>query len=213
MTIPFRFACSIRAIRLLRLGAALAWLLAAAPVVAAAQGPASAPVEKLDDGLLEVMHQGKAVPFERRMETLTPVVERVFDLQLILQESVGPRYAAIPPAQQTALLDAFTTFTVASYVANFDAYKGERFQVMPQTRRVGSDTVVQTQIVPTSGTPTRLDYVVRGDKVVDILLDGSISRVAVQRSDFRSLLGSGDAGPLIGMLRNKAADMAAAEKG
>ena len=41
-------------------------------------------------------------------------------------------------------------------------------------------------------TPTPLDYVMRqgekGRRAVDVLLDGSISRVAVQRSDFRSLL-------------------------
>jgi phospholipid transport system substrate-binding protein len=73
--------------------------------------------------------------------------------------------------------------------------------------------VVQTRIVPPVGDPTRLDYVVHGDKVVDILLDGSISRVAVQRSDFRSLIGSGDPAPLIAMLRNKTAGLAAGDKG
>jgi len=34
-------------------------------------------------------------------------------------------------------------------------------------------------------------------KAVDVLADGSISRVAVQRSDFRSLLASGDAPALL----------------
>ena len=42
-----------------------------------------------------------------------------------------------------------------------------------------------------------------GWKVVDILLDGTISRVAVQRSDFASLVSSGDASPLIGSLKSK----------
>jgi len=40
-----------------------------------------------------------------------------------------------------------------------------------------------------------------------VLLDGSISRVAVQRSDFRSLLGSGHAGALIRSLQDKVAQL------
>jgi phospholipid transport system substrate-binding protein len=173
-----------------------------------AQGPAAAPVEELDQGLVGIMKQGKATPFAERMATLTPIVEQVFNLPTILQEAVGPRYASIPPAQQAELLQAFTAFTVANYVANFDSYKGERFVVSPDPRRAGADTIVETRIVPLSGDTTRLDYVLRGGKVVDILLDGTISRVAVQRSDFRSLLSGGETGPLIAMLRSKTAAFA-----
>ena len=42
-----------------------------------------------------------------------------------------------------------------------------------------------------------------GWKVVDVLLDGTISRVAVQRSDFASLVTSGNASPLINSLKSK----------
>ena len=45
-------------------------------------------------------------------------------------------------------------------------------------------------------------------KAVDVLLDGTISRVAVQRSDFRNLLGAGDASALIASLERKAMDFA-----
>jgi phospholipid transport system substrate-binding protein len=70
--------------------------------------------------------------------------------------------------------------------------------------------------VPTSGDPTRLDYVMRqtarGWRAIDILLDGSISRVAVQRSDFRGLLKGGDPTPLIAMLRKKVTELADGQK-
>ncbi len=49
-------------------------------------------------------------------------------------------------------------------------------------------------------------------KAVDVLLDGSISRVAVQRSDFRALVGSGDAGKLIATLRTKTEALEAGRK-
>ena len=44
-------------------------------------------------------------------------------------------------------------------------------------------------------------------RAVDVLLEGSISRVAVQRSDFRKILASGDADALIASLRRKIADL------
>ena len=51
---------------------------------------------------------------------------------------------------------------------------------------------MQTRIIQDNGEPIRLDYVMRqtdaGWRAVDILLDGTISRVAVQHSDFRALL-------------------------
>jgi phospholipid transport system substrate-binding protein len=82
---------------------------------------------------------------------------------------------------------------------------------MPQTRASGTDTIVQSRLMATGGEPIRIDYVMRGGpggwRVVDVLLDGSISRVAVQRSDFRALLASGDPNPLINSLRQKITDL------
>lgn len=177
----------------------------------AADTEATSPIAALNRGLLAGMHAGKATPFPQRFATLAPLVEGAFDVPGILQASVGPRWAALPPAQQSQLLDVFRRFTVASYVANFDSFGGEKLELLPESRSVGADQVVATQIVPTSGAPTRIDYVMRrtqaGWRAVDVLLNGSISRVAVQRSDFRSLLGSGDATPLIQSLQRKIADL------
>jgi phospholipid transport system substrate-binding protein len=44
-------------------------------------------------------------------------------------------------------------------------------------------------------------------RAVDVLLEGSISRVAVQRSDFRKILANGDTDALIASLRRKIADL------
>jgi len=184
--------------------------LAAAAAAAADPEPA-APIAALNRGLIAGMRAGKVTPFTQRFNTLAPLVEGAFDIPGILQASVGPRWSALPPAQQAKLLDVFRRFTIASYVANFDTFGGEKLDVLPDSRSVGADQVVATQIVPSNGTPTRIDYVMRrtpaGWRAVDVLLNGSISRVAVQRSDFRSLLASGDAGPLIQSLQRKIADL------
>lgn len=169
---------------------------------------AGAPIQALNAGLLEVAKEGKTTPFPQRFQALAPVVERALDLPAILQTSVGLKWSELPPEQQQKLLQVFRAFTVASYVANFNSYNGEQLTLLPDTRTVGQEQVVETQITPKGGKPVRIDYVMHpsgdGWQAVDVLLDGSISRVAVQRSDFRALLGnSGNAEPLIQSLQKK----------
>ena len=190
----------------------LALLFAALPATVHAQmGGPSMPIRRLNEALVQAMQAGTATPFDERAKMVGPAVEHAFDLPQILRSSVGPRWSAMPAPQQTELLDVFTHYTIASYVANFDGYSGERFDILPDLRQVGGDQVVQTRIVRPTGDPTRIDYQMRqtpaGWRAVDVLLEGSISRVAVQRSDFRSLLSTGDPGPLIASLRSKIAGL------
>ena len=182
------------------------------PFAAQAADPdAAAPITALDAGLVAAMKAGKAAPFQQRYAALLPVVDKAFDLDTILHAVVGPRWAGLPAPQQAQLLDVFRKYTVATYVSNFDNYGGERLETLPDSRSIGADQVVATQIVPSSGTPTRIDYVMRrgtqGWRAVDIYLNGTISQVAVQRSDFRSLISTGDAGPLVASLQHKVADL------
>ena len=62
-------------------------------------------------------------------------------------------------------------------------------------------------ITKPSGEVVRIDYVMGqrgpGWLVQDILLDGTISRVALQRSDFSALLAQGNATQLIASLEQK----------
>ena len=178
----------------------------------AADGP-TVPVAALNAGLLTAMQAGRKTPFADRARALGPVIEQAFDLDGILAISVGPRWKSVPAARQADLAEAFRRYTVASYVSNFDGFSGERFEILPEVVVVGADRVVATRIVPASGAPTRLDYVMRagptGWRAVDVLVDGTISRAAVQRSDFRSLIGNGDATPLLERLRAKTASLEA----
>ncbi|MGI3776632.1 MAG: ABC transporter substrate-binding protein [Janthinobacterium lividum] len=200
----------LAALRRMAACATLAALLAPAPA-ARAQEDLSAPIEALDGALITAARNGKQA-FADRYNALAPVVERALDLPAILQTSVGPHWTDLPAEQQQQLLSVFRTFTVASYVANFNKFNGEQINLLPGTRAVGQERVVETEIVPAGGKPIRIDYVMRqgddGWRAVDVLLEGSISRVAVQRSDFRALLGAGgNADPLIASLQKKVADL------
>jgi phospholipid transport system substrate-binding protein len=186
--------------------------LVAAPLAAraAAVAEVAEPIATFDDALMAVMKEGASAGFQQRYQMLAPVVGRTFDLPAILQTCVGPRWAQLTAEEQRALVQAFEQFTVASWVANFATYNGEKFEISPDLRAVGAEQVVQTKITSATGETQRIDYLMRqgpeGWRAVDVLLDGTISRVAVQRSDFRNLL-AGGAQALISSLRQKVADL------
>jgi phospholipid transport system substrate-binding protein len=101
---------------------------------------------------------------------------------------------------------------VGSYAANFDSYAGQIFEISPTVHSVGNgDVIVQAKIVLTDGPATQLDYVMRSDpsggKVVDVLADGSVSRVAAQGSAFRHLPTSAGVAALMVGLRHKVATL------
>jgi phospholipid transport system substrate-binding protein len=172
------------------------------PVLAFAQ---SAPIEALNTALAQAEKTGTQ-PFRSRYDALAPAIDHAFNLPQILQTIVGLRWSQIPADQQAKLLAVFRAFTIASYVANFNAGT-DSFKLLPDTRSVGTDKIVETEIVPPQGDPTRIDYVMRNTggawQAVDVLQQGTISQAAVQRSDFRALLNDGGAAKLIASLQQK----------
>jgi phospholipid transport system substrate-binding protein len=169
------------------------------------------PVEQLHAGLMAIMKTGKAASFRQRYDMIAPVIGRTFDLDTILRQVIGPRWSALPVDQQAALEVAFQRYTIASYVANFVTYAGERFEIAPDTRTVGRDRIVETRIVTAAGQAHAMDYVMRqedgGWKVVDVLAEGAISRVAAQRSEMRSVLADAGGAGLLVSLRQKTAQL------
>lgn len=179
---------------------------------------AFAPVTALNNALIASMRSGSTMSFARRYQMLEPVIVRSFDLNAVLAASVGLTWARIPDAQKATLAAAFRRYTVSSYVANFNSYNGQRFDVLPDTRTVGSgQVVVQTRLVRPAQSPVKLDYVVRsgpaGWQIVDVLMDGTISRVAVQRSDFQQLLRSGGVAALTSGLERKIGNLSGSMQG
>jgi phospholipid transport system substrate-binding protein len=183
---------------------------AAVPPGAHADSAAVVPIHQLIDGLVRVMKAGRATPFSRRFDMLAPVIDQTFDLTTILRASVGATWDKLPHDQQATLLKAFRRYTVASYVNGFDE-DNEQIVLNPEPRIDGDEQIVRIRIIPDSGEEHKLDHVMQqgpaGWRVVDILADGAISRVAVQRSDFRQLMKQGGASALAQSLETKFANL------
>jgi phospholipid transport system substrate-binding protein len=141
--------------------------------------------------LLANMQQGGVLGESGRYARLAPVVNRDFDVPTMARLAVGQRWQTLSPEQQQQLQGAFAHYVAATYADRFDSYSGEQLQVTGE-RPNGNDVIVQTKLVKSNGETTRLDYLMHADqgswRVSDIYLDGTISQLAVHRSEFQSIL-------------------------
>lgn len=143
------------------------------------------------DTLLTTMKNGPTLGQSGRYGRLAPVVGRVFDVPFMTRLAMGPSWATLSPAQQQQLIEAFRHYITATYAERFDSYSGQQLQVTGE-RPYNADTIVQTKIVKADGDTTTLNYLMRQNQgswqISDVYLDGTISQLAVQRSEFQSIL-------------------------
>ena len=143
------------------------------------------------DTLLTTMKDGRTLGQSGRYGRLAPVVDRVFDIPFMTRLAIGPSWATFSPAQQQQLTEAFRHYIAATYADRFDSYSGQQLQVTGE-RPYNADVIVQTRIVKSDGEATTLNYLMRENqgswKISDVYLDGTISQLAVQRSEFYSIL-------------------------
>jgi phospholipid transport system substrate-binding protein len=149
------------------------------------------------DALLATMKDAQRLGFQGRYDKLAPVIRATFDLPAMTRIAVGPEWSTIPPDMQSQLIENFTQMTIATYANRFDGYSGERFEVEPASETRSTGRLVRTRIVRSSGEPVTLNYLMRGSgetwKVVDVYLTGTISELAMRRSEFGVILKAGPA--------------------
>jgi phospholipid transport system substrate-binding protein len=198
--------------RVLILICAMALAVFDGPAVPAESGPQAVP-QSLYDALLKVMKQGPALGFAGRAKALEPELRRDYDLAFMTRVVVGPPWRSMSPEEQQGLVTAFSDYTIATYASRFKDYSGERFVVDPATSTLPSgDVIVHTKLVPHDGEPVELDYLLRsqpdGLRIIDVLLNGTVSEMAERRSEYSSTLRDGGAAALIRMLQQKTAALA-----
>jgi len=177
-------------------------MLVADPAYAAVNDPAASQVQNLTTSLLQSMQAGPAEPMTERYRRLEPVINQVIGLRLMTRLAVGPGWTNFSPEQQTALIAAFSRFTIANYAHNFRDFSGEKFAIDGVESR-GEDKIVRTRIIPAHDTPVNLLYRMREVdgvwKVIDVYSDG-VSELTLRRDDFVAAIAAGGAPALIAHL-------------
>lgn len=184
-------------------------LIASQPVHAQAADPAAGTVNSLHSGLMSIMRAGTGAGQSGRARLIAPVVDRTFDLALMTRLAVGPSWTGMAPRDQTALVAAFRSLTIAQYAKNFDNFAGESFAMAPQIETRGGDKLVRTTLVVPKGSSEALNYRLRQSgsdwKIIDVYYRNAISQLATRRADFARVLSKGGAPALITHLNALAA--------
>lgn len=173
-------------------GLMLASLVATLPNEAVAGGSSRAVVETFHSVLLDVMKRAKMLPVTGRYDILLPHIQKAFDLRLMMRVAVGKSWRQSTPAQQSAMVRAFTRMSTGTYASRFDGYSGQQFQTVGERNGPRGTVLVETHILSPRDSPVTLTYVTRVKnsdwRIVDVLLAGGISELAVRRSEYRHVL-------------------------
>jgi phospholipid transport system substrate-binding protein len=120
--------------------------------------------------------------------------------------AIGPDWAGLTPSQQLQVTTAFGRYVTATYADRFDSYSGQDLQVGEEQPFAGG-YVVHTKIVKPASDPVTINYLMRNDdgtwQIADVYLDGTISQLATQRSEFHSILRRKGVNGLIAALNQK----------
>ncbi len=192
------------------------FVLVAAGWPAAAGATADTPsavVEGFHGNLLAVMKEAGELGVKGRYRRLESAVASAFDLQRMIRIASGSYWKKAAPAKREALLAGFARMSVGTYAAQFDGFSGEAFETLGEKPGPQGTVLVKTRIVRPDDSPVGLTYVLKqadaGWRIADVLLDDSISQLAVRRSEYRRVLRKNGVDGLIAVLNRKADELTA----
>ncbi len=170
-----------------------------------AESAAAKHIQSYYQQLMPTIQQAGRLSVRERDKRFEPAITSAFDLATMTRLAVGPKWATFSPDQQAAVRDAFAHFIVADYASQVSDYSGESFVVDPQTspETRGGGEIVKTKLLQPGGRTVTINYLVRGGRVIDVYLNGTISDLATRRDEFASIISSGGADGLIKKLRER----------
>ena len=180
-------------------------LLGLLPIRAQTPSAAVAKIQTYYQQLMPTIQQAARLSVRERDRRFAPVFAAVFDMPTMTRLAVGPAWKTFSAEQQAAVRDAFARFIVADYASQIKDYSGESFVVDPQPtpESRGGGEIVKTKLLQPGGRTVNINYLVRGERVIDIYLNGTISDLATRRDEFASIIAAGGADGLIKKLRDR----------
>jgi phospholipid transport system substrate-binding protein len=198
-------------------------ILALFAALGAGQGQAAptktaptAVIEAFHGALLSVMKQAGNLGVGGRYDQLSGPITHSYDLAIMTRISSGSFWRRATDTEKVDLIAAFSRISIGTYAARFDGYSGQSFVVEGEKAGPRGTTLVETRILSPGDTPVDITYVMKaadsGWRIVDVLLAGGISELAVRRSEYRSILKAQGVRGLITAL-NKMADNLVGRRG
>lgn len=174
---------------------------------AAEPSPAEVVVRRLNATLLDVMKNAQTLGYAGRRDKIAPAVEQAFDVPFMAEKVVGGHWAALPEADRTRWVALFREFLAANYAGRFDRYSGQTFEDLGQEPSAFDTVMVHTRLVNPGDESVDLNYRLHdtpaGWRIVDVILKGTVSELALRRSDYTAVIDRAGFAALETYLREK----------
>ena len=150
-------------------------------------------VDALHENLISVMKDAKKLGYDGRFERLEPVISELFDIPFMAEKSIGRYWKTADEDSRAHLLTTFERFTVANYAGRFTGYSGQLFETLREQAAKHGTVLVYSRLVLGDGEIVQLNYRLRpaeddGWRIIDVLLNGTVSELALRRSEYSSLI-------------------------
>jgi phospholipid transport system substrate-binding protein len=176
------------------LRALLAGLLLVLPSVAFAADVKGArkPIDQLYAVLVECLKNADALGLEGRRVKIAPAVAAAYDLPFMAEKILGRHWRELPETDHARWTDTFGRLTVATYAERMTGFTGQRFEVLKIEPSQRGTAVVYTQVVSPKEAPIAINYRMRengdGWRIIDVYLNGTVSELALRRSEYAAVL-------------------------
>lgn len=153
----------------------------------------TAVVAQLQEGLVSILTADGRHDAGARSAALGKLVADTFDINAMGAVAVGQAtYRSWSDAQRDAFLTAFARFMVATHASRFENVVDPQFEIESSEDAQAGRKIVHSRYLRADAEPVSVDYLVQatetGWRVLDVYLDGTISLLALHRSEFASVL-------------------------
>lgn len=149
-------------------------------------------IEAFHANLLQIMKDAKTLGFQGRIDELAPLMRKTFDLDFMASKTVGRHWKKLSAEDKRRWADTFADFTTANYAGRFTGFTGEEFVTIGVEDAARGTRMVLTKIVIPGEDDVHLNYRVMERngawRVIDVYLNGTVSELALRRSEYSSAL-------------------------
>ena len=173
---------------------ALAWL---SPISALSEeapdlSAARAPIEVFYAELTDCMKNAESLGLEGRRKRLEPAIEQAYDIPLMAAKVLGRHWRGLSDEDKGHWVETFRRVTVATYAERFNGWNGEELLVLDATVGARNTRVVHTKIGRPDADAVDIHYRMMERqgrwRIMDVFLNGTISELALRRSEYGSVI-------------------------
>jgi phospholipid transport system substrate-binding protein len=189
---------------------AFAFALPAPPASPAAGDEPALVIDRLHRVLLEVMKNAETLGYAGRYQKVLPAVTASYDTAFMARKSVGRHWDELSDDQKRKWLDLFLRLTASTYAGRFTGWSGQSFETLGTEDAAAETRIVRTVLRNPEDEDVELNYRMRrtenGWRIIDVYLDGTVSELALRRSEYSSVLKKDGFDSLVSSVDRKISD-------